>query len=118
MPILPSVSTQAVFSFSPSFHRSIVVERKAGGTMRMAPVRRKQGDSRRPLCMPGTIIIFFLARHSGEQESMRRLKLDKIDRQILRDLQRDGRSDEHTSELTSLMRNTYAVFCLSPNTRK
>src|SRR3546814_16320917 len=41
--------------------------------------------------MPGTIIILFLARHSGEQESMRRIKLDKIDRQILRDLQRDGR---------------------------
>src|SRR3546814_9681306 len=25
---------------------------------------------------------------------------------------RDGRSEEHTSELQSLMRNSYAVFCL------
>src|SRR3546814_6931018 len=27
-------------------------------------------------------------------------------------LQRYGRSEEHTSELQSLMRNSYAVFCL------
>src|SRR3546814_10021043 len=26
-----------------------------------------------------------------------------------------GRSDEHTSELQSLMRNSYAVFCLTKN---
>src|SRR3546814_7623198 len=28
----------------------------------------------------------------------------------------DGRSEEHTSELQSLMRNSYAVFCLNKNT--
>src|SRR3546814_2604253 len=28
---------------------------------------------------------------------------------------RDGRSEEHTSELQSLMRNSYAVFCLKKN---
>src|SRR3546814_950523 len=28
------------------------------------------------------------------------------------DLRRLGRSEEHTSELQSLMRNSYAVFCL------
>src|SRR3546814_5742008 len=27
----------------------------------------------------------------------------------------DGRSEEHTSELQSLMRNSYAVFCLEKN---
>src|SRR3546814_3943805 len=27
-----------------------------------------------------------------------------------------GRSEEHTSELQSLMRNSYAVFCLNKNT--
>src|SRR3546814_5602847 len=27
----------------------------------------------------------------------------------------DGRSEEHTSELQSLMRNSYAVFCLKKN---
>src|SRR3546814_1382510 len=29
-----------------------------------------------------------------------------------------GRSEEHTSELQSLMRNSYAVFCLKKNTHK
>src|SRR3546814_4463677 len=29
----------------------------------------------------------------------------------------DGRSEEHTSELQSLMRNSYAVFCLKKNKR-
>src|SRR3546814_3887915 len=28
----------------------------------------------------------------------------------------DGRSEEHTSELQSLMRNSYAVFCLKKKT--
>src|SRR3546814_8899665 len=30
---------------------------------------------------------------------------------------RDGRSDEHTSELQSLMRISYAVFCLKKKTQ-
>src|SRR3546814_7933895 len=30
-----------------------------------------------------------------------------------RTVERDGRSEEHTSELQSLMRNSYAVFCLT-----
>src|SRR3546814_6818323 len=29
-----------------------------------------------------------------------------------------GRSEEHTSELQSLMRNSYAVFCLKKKTQK
>src|SRR3546814_4044764 len=32
-------------------------------------------------------------------------------------LQREARSEEHTSELQSLMRNTYAVFCLAQTYR-
>src|SRR3546814_1180264 len=30
----------------------------------------------------------------------------------------DGRSEEHTSELQSLMRNSYAVFCLKKKKKK
>src|SRR3546814_4242709 len=30
---------------------------------------------------------------------------------------RDDRSEEHTSELQSLMRSTYAVFCLKPKNK-
>src|SRR3546814_4608790 len=32
--------------------------------------------------------------------------------------QHAGRSEEHTSELQSLMRSSYAVFCFKKNTRK
>src|SRR3546814_2602765 len=32
--------------------------------------------------------------------------------QHARTIRHDGRSEEHTSELQSLMRNSYAVFCL------
>src|SRR3546814_1435226 len=34
-----------------------------------------------------------------------------------RDFARAGRSEEHTSELQSLMRNSYAVFCLKKKTK-
>src|SRR3546814_10408466 len=31
---------------------------------------------------------------------------------VLEEIHRSGRSEEHTSELQSLIRNSYAVFCL------
>src|SRR3546814_5107380 len=36
---------------------------------------------------------------------------------ILLACRRKGRSEEHTSELQSLMRNSYAVFCLTKTTK-
>src|SRR3546814_8465759 len=36
---------------------------------------------------------------------------------VVCDLSRDGRSEEHTSELQSLMRSSYAGFCLKKKTR-
>src|SRR3546814_3064687 len=35
-----------------------------------------------------------------------------------RSFRMDTRSEEHTSELQSLMRNSYAVFCLTKNTQE
>src|SRR3546814_7566885 len=40
----------------------------------------------------------------------------KAQRCIVECLQTQGRSEEHTSELQSLMRNSYAVFCLKKKT--
>src|SRR3546814_9926147 len=37
---------------------------------------------------------------------------------LYRGLRRDGRSEEHTSELQSLMRISYAVFCLKKKKQK
>src|SRR3546814_5919230 len=47
-------------------------------------------------------------------------RLDRFD-QLLNKIEFqsfEGRSEEHTSELQSLMRNSYAVFCLKKNTNK
>src|SRR3546814_1727966 len=41
---------------------------------------------------------------------------ERLDR--LKDLDRPGRSEEHTSELQSLMRISYAVFCLKKKKTK
>src|SRR3546814_3971363 len=38
--------------------------------------------------------------------------------ELVLEAQRDARSEEHTSELQSLMRISYAVFCLKKNTSK
>src|SRR3546814_3912399 len=40
------------------------------------------------------------------------------DRHRLAQAPRGGRSEEHTSELQSLMRNSYAVFCLKKKKKK
>src|SRR3546814_3671668 len=40
---------------------------------------------------------------------------DLVTLHVDRDLRLDKRAEEHTSELQSLMRNTYAVFCLKKN---
>src|SRR3546814_4072068 len=40
------------------------------------------------------------------------VEMPQIDQQAGIDQQRDTRSEEHTSELQSLMRISYAVFCL------
>src|SRR3546814_8922922 len=47
--------------------------------------------------------------------------LDPVERrrigEIIAVVMRDGRSEEHTSELQSLMRISYAVFCLKKKTK-
>src|SRR3546814_9039706 len=45
-------------------------------------------------------------------ERFRRLRSDEVDRAAGRVLPEQRRSEEHTSELQSLMRISYAVFCL------
>src|SRR3546814_953420 len=57
------------------------------------------------------------------QRASRRLR-DRAQRRKPRGVRREGgddhpslRSEEHTSELQSLMRISYAVFCLKKNTR-
>src|SRR3546814_4284836 len=48
-------------------------------------------------------------RQAGEVVEVAELRMDRVVAAFLR---ADGRSEEHTSELQSLMRTSYAVFCL------
>src|SRR3546814_10744069 len=68
-------------------------------------------------------------RHKNEphqfhqhQENAQHLEEQVIDRQVNTEKQRRApqpcRSEEHTSELPSLMRNSYAVFCLKKKQHK
>src|SRR3546814_3949831 len=55
-------------------------------------------------------------RLAGARLALHQQRAAERDRRVHRDLQvlggDIGRSEEHTSELPSLMRNSYAVFCL------
>src|SRR3546814_9159333 len=54
-------------------------------------------------------------RRRRELESRMRIVVEPTDKawiDLIRDAQRIQRSEEHTSELQSLMRISYAVFCL------
>src|SRR3546814_4020524 len=56
----------------------------------------------------------------GFEAGLARGKQKAYDRTLLaqNSRQRLGRSEEHTSELQSLMRNSYAVFCLTKKQQK
>src|SRR3546814_3687678 len=55
---------------------------------------------------------------SGELADVRRRIVHDLAPQVVRDvLAADRRSEEHTSELQSLMRISYAVFCLKKKTK-
>src|SRR3546814_1382991 len=54
----------------------------------------------------------------NDEETLRRLGDVMARDRELWDFQRSLRSEEHTSELQSLMRISYAVFCLKKKTQK
>src|SRR3546814_5659774 len=53
-------------------------------------------------------------RQADEDMRQIRISTEKIDKRAerIREVEVEARSEEHTSELQSLMRNSYAVFCL------
>src|SRR3546814_5260272 len=69
------------------------------------------------------ILVFLRQRLRNQDEAeevLQRFSLRVLERSgQLRDVQTvRGRSEEHTSELQSLMRISYAVFCLKKKTKK
>src|SRR3546814_2104653 len=57
----------------------------------------------------GKMSLPFVGAHGDPHKARYLLRLDEI---MLRGGGKRGRSEEHTSELQSLMRISYAVFCL------
>src|SRR3546814_7656292 len=57
-------------------------------------------------------MVWSLLTHRSQWEAVR------ADRSLLAKTFEESRSEEHTSELQSLMRNSYAVFCLKKKTNK
>src|SRR3546814_6323328 len=59
-----------------------------------------------------------LPHTTGDQLGVLRPEVDHQDQIVLHGVGRGHRSEEHTSELQSLMRISYAVFCLKKKTQK
>src|SRR3546814_6520025 len=63
----------------------------------------------------GTLVLTaqrFRTQEANRQDARERL-MDMLEKAHERQARRVKRSEEHTSELQSLMRNSYAVFCLT-----
>src|SRR3546814_2882258 len=78
------------------------------------PKKKEPGESlrRAPVCRPCPVRLF-AAAHKVEQEGEH---VDEVEIERQRAHDHRLRSAEHTSELQSLMRISYAVFCLKKNT--
>src|SRR3546814_7269698 len=74
----------------------------------------RQGRDLRPAGRKGPRDRVRTRRHLLRVQRHRR----RIGRRRLRESTRSARSEEHTSELQSLMRISYAVFCLKKKTNK
>src|SRR3546814_1854803 len=84
---------------------------------------RCDDDDRAFLCLHCLASLVDVEFHAVEflEQVIRELDVslvDLIDQQDRKALRREGRSEEHTSELQSLMRISYAVFCLKKKKKK
>src|SRR3546814_10557516 len=81
------------------------------GRSRLAGMLRQLLDEARPQALAGTLAASALAHSVLLGQAKSRLKAQ--DQSRMR-----ARSEEHTSELQSLMRSSYAVFCLKKKTQE
>src|SRR3546814_8932563 len=87
------------------------------------PPRATRTDTLFPyttLCRSIVVERLFQIRQNADRELHRRAvgQLAQLDRGHVNDLPQWRRSEEHTSELQSLMRISYAVFCLKKKKKK
>src|SRR3546814_2082048 len=99
--LFPSTTLFRPSSVAPSAGRSPTTTASTS----KPPATTPSGTSRRPTCSPATG-----TPHEQGRERTAPLGTDHAMKRVLVGV--DGRSEEHTSELQSLMRISYAVFCL------
>src|SRR3546814_8632336 len=81
-------------------------------------IRRPPRSTRTDTLFPYTTLFRSHGRRPGQRGRFRRARASRAaDVDNPRRQSRDPRSEEHTSELQSLMRISYAVFCLKKNNR-
>src|SRR3546814_1227196 len=97
-----STRTDTLFPYTTLFRSA---RRGGRGQGFSAPGRRLRGKLRRVPCQQHPRHLPGDAADGGGADLRRRLP------------DREGRSEEHTSELQSLMRISYAVFCLKKKTK-
>src|SRR3546814_2333893 len=97
-----------------------IVERQRQFGRRVVTAKRRHG----PRCDFGEVDFAVLGKHHGQlcggKLQYIEQSLQYIPLRVLVDRRRQAaqtRSEEHTSELQSLMRTSYACFCLKKNTR-
>src|SRR3546814_8855868 len=99
-----STRTDTLFPYTTLFRSAIVRDGTQDDAVGARDRRHHGVGQRRPLCRKARLA----DRHFGERHAAARRGADHGERR-----RGDfGRSEEHTSELQSLMRNSYAVFCL------
>src|SRR3546814_6402608 len=97
-----STRTDTLFPYTTLFRSAPSARKRPTGASARAGQRRREHASRLRLAA-----------------EVRREPDTELDRERDRVEERGGeRSEEHTSELQSLMRNSYAVFCLKKNKHK
>src|SRR3546814_1977351 len=101
-----STLTDTLFPYTPLFRSSYGIDRigKSGADVDL-PIEMARAVARLPA------IDFDRFVHNGRFGRIARFQRSKVDEQL-------ERSEEHTSELQSLMRISSAVFCLKKTTHK
>src|SRR3546814_10439493 len=80
-------------------------------------IRRPPRSTRTDTLFPYTTLCRSAAMADRHQRAMLRIAIHQYGVEHLQTLGRRAESEEHTSELQSLMRISYAVFCLKKKTK-
>src|SRR3546814_5979012 len=99
---------ETIFDFNMSALRVWSLISDLRGFARWHPIYRIAGEAERGAALDVTWLLF-----GGDRKMTTQMIITRLTKPQL-----IGRSEEHPSELQSLMRNSYAVFCLKKKKQK